>query len=63
MPKKRIPLEIKPCCSNCKWLSCPAVIDNPCSEWIPKEGFMRDEVNKAKTKKEEDAKETNQSGD
>ena len=43
MTKKRIPLEIKPCCSNCDLRECESCKDeetNPCQWWKPDKGWF-----------------------
>ena len=55
MPKKRINIEIKPCCSNCKehgQIDCLALVDkrNPCAYWKPSYGWFSDKLNAAEKK-------------
>lgn len=49
MPKKRINIEIKPCCNNCLYVprQCIGEKTNPCINWKPAILFIGKELAKA----------------
>ena len=52
MPKKRIPIEIKPNCRNClNAIHCDGKSGrNPCNVWIPKMGWLGRKIDAAEKK-------------
>lgn len=67
MPKKRIQLEIKPCCSNCDLReclksplgSCRQTETNPCNYWKPDRDWFKQKL-KTVEKKQDKQKEQEQ---
>lgn len=62
MPKKRINIEIKPCCSNCKEngnIGCKNLCDrrNPCVYWNPKYSWFSTKLNAAEKKQDKQKQE------
>lgn len=55
MPKKRIQIEIKPCCHNCYYKDkhesfCKSMKRNPCANWSPAMSFFGKKLDAAEKK-------------
>ena len=62
MTKKRIPIEIKPCCRNCKLYGARECMSslfdttNPCQAWHPDKDWFGRKLKAAKKKQDKEAK-------
>ena len=58
--KKRIQLEIKPCCSNCYFCRGTVKKTNPCGLWKPDSDWFIRKLKAAEKKQDKEAKEAKQ---